>query len=166
MPRGLDIVPAVQIGPILVERDPILLASSPIVAGRRVDPRKLLSRLVNRAVPVEFDDGEGGVFAINVRLASPEIRRLYGELQMETLEAMKAKDFDRVKKIEDFVSGFLGKLCVDESFDKEFWAAGKGFDVEVPTKLLNASMGLSSDMLETAEFFRDDRLGKGPSTEA
>jgi len=126
---------------------------------------RLFSRLVNRAVPVPFDNGEGGKFTIDVRLASPEIRRLYGELQMLALTSMAAKDHEKLKKIEGATAWFLGEICIDDSFDEAFWLEGKGYDVEIPRALIDASMGITKQMVDSARQFRESRLGEEPVAE-
>jgi len=125
---------------------------------------KLLGRLRNRVVPVKFDDGEGGAFTINIRVPSPAQRRRLYEIRYEVVAALEAADKDKIAELDLESQNLLGELCVDPSLDASFWKTGRGFDVEVPSRLLNVAMGIEPKEREAAEFFRG--LEPGPSSGA
>jgi len=127
---------------------------------------KLLGRLRNRFVPVAFEDGEGGNFTINIRVPSPEQRKRIYELRYEVVVALKDNDTDKLEALEIESRNILADLCVDPSLDADFWKTGRGFDVEVPARLMNVAMGIEAKEREAASFFRGLSPGAGPSADA
>jgi len=127
---------------------------------------KLLGRLRNRFVPVKFDDGVGGEFTINIRVPSPAQRRRLYEIRYEVVAAIEAADKDKLTELDSESQELLGKLCMDPSLDASFWKTGKGFDVEVPSRLLSVAMGLEPSEREAAEFFRSLEPGLSAGSDA
>jgi len=127
----------------------------PITSGKQ----KLLNRLKNRFSPVIFDDGEGGTFTINMHVPTPDLQRRLHMIRQEVKTALENQDEKRLIELDLEWSEHLGALCVDPDYNAEFWRTGKGFDVDVPARLMNVAMGLDFRDQEEARSFRGLQTG-------
>lgn len=119
----------------------------------------LLRRLRNRAVPVVFDDAPS--FTIMIHVPSPDLRRRLIMIRKEVIIALEKEDEETLLRLDDEWAQHLADLCVDPDLDKAFWKDGKGFDVDVPTRLMNVAMGQDLAEREASKSFRDEP--EGPS---
>lgn len=134
------------------------LAESEIAKDQKVISAarlKLINRLLHRTIPVSFDDGQGGEIVILIRAPTLKMRRRLYQIDVEVGEAVKGNDIETLERIEDEVAQILEDLCVESSYDAEFWKAGEGMDVEVPAKILLVAKGMDPRLAEAAYFFRN-----------
>jgi len=130
---------------------------------------KLLGRIRNRFIPVNFDDGKGGTFTIDMRVPEPIQRRRFFQMRYEVVVALKEntpESHQKIESLEHELEELLGALCVDPTLDAEFWRTGKGYDVEIPARLMNVAMGIEQRELDDAQFFRSLKPGDSPSPSA
>ena len=135
---------------------------NPIGIGKQ----KLLNRLRNRFTPVIFDDGQGGTFTINMYVPQPDLQRRLHMIRVEVKTALEAMDEKKLIELDREWSEHLAALCVDPEYSAEFWREGKGFDVDVPARLMNVAMGLDARDQEAARSFRSIQTGAEPTTDA
>lgn len=130
--------------------------------------QKLFRRLRTRTVPVDFGD-----FTVDIRLLSPAEQSRLSRLQAETTEILaeirkhpeKAEGYIRqLDSIDSQICRILENLCVDPGLNYQYWRAGKGFNVDVPAKILSEAVRLSSKTEQEIRFLQRNRKGKPSSS--
>lgn len=125
---------------------------------------RLMRRLKSNKVKVTFND-DLGPFDIEVRLLSPNEQTIVSDTRIKLLrfreELAKApRDISEIQKLEKRGNELLQELyklvaeiCVDKTLDFTYWKQGKGFNIDVPMKILNDAV-LASQRTEadTASF--------------
>ena len=118
---------------------------------------RLLNQLRTGYILVPFKDS-GGEFQVKLRVPSPEERQRMWELTAEVDDATRQGDAAKLtrlgEKFADELAGFTPEL------DAEYWKKGKGFNVEVPQKLLRLILGVDPIHLEELSFFSGSLVGE------
>jgi hypothetical protein len=124
------------------ERDEADLAAQMSVRER------LMRRLKSNTVKIPFQD-DLGEFNVEARLLSPDEQKTIGDYRIQLLkfreELQKAPtDIKELIKLEkrgaelvQSIYELVADICIDKTLDFQYWKDGKGFNIDVPMRIIN-----------------------------
>jgi len=118
-----------------------------LIQGLNVRDR-LMRRLKSNTVKIPFKDDLGD-FTIEARLLSPGEQKIVGDYRLQLLKFMDElrnapSDIKEIQKLEkrgtevvQSIYRLVAEVCVDKSLDLTYWRDGRGFNIDVPMRIIN-----------------------------
>jgi hypothetical protein len=118
-----------------------------LIEGLSVRDR-LMRRLQSNTVKIPFTD-DLGQFEIEARLLSPDEQKTVGGYRVQLLNFTEElrnapTDLKEVIKLEkrgtelvQSIYRLVAEICVDKSLDLTYWRDGRGFNIDVPMRIIN-----------------------------
>lgn len=118
---------------------------------------RLLNQLKTGYINVPFRDSDGE-FHIKVKIPTPDFRNRMWVLFGQMTEATNKGDPQTIIKLANELSDKLARLTPD--LEPEYWKAGKGYNAEVPQKILAIALGIDPIRLEELRFLSSSVVGQ------
>jgi len=142
-----------------------------LIQGLNVRDR-LMRRLKSNTVKIPFKDDLGD-FTIEARLLSPDEQKTVGDYRLQLLkfkdELKNApSDIKEIQKLEkrgteivQSIYQLVAEVCVDKSLDLTYWRGGRGFNIDVPMRIINDVLIASQPTEADVAKFRRERTRPG-----
>lgn len=118
---------------------------------------RLLNQLKTGFINIPFQDSNGE-FLIKVRVPDPELRNRLWVLFTQITESTNKGEAESLLKLNDELSDCLAQLTPE--LDSDYWKEGKGYNAEIPQKILGIGLGLDPVRIEELKFFSGSLVGE------